>query len=651
MDEETSTDGRRLTGEMLAPGAATGRLAFLESDFTVLGPDQRRASSIEQELDRFEEHIDGLAEELIHLIAELEAESADIQAQIVRTHLYLIQDHKFHQDVCREIRENALSAETAIETVLRRVISVFERSRNTIMVERASDIRDIIARLSRRVQRRHHEAFAALGEGKGPPNAKQSVGDPAAMVLAVKELLPSVVLEARNSRVVGFVVERGTGLSHGAILAKSLGFPVLRIDDLEALQEAAEETVLISATDGSLVVAPQRELILQIVEQGSAAPEVDEVGLPVRLWINVADPVQVTPELAQRIAGVGLYRTEVLFMEQIDDFPSEEQQYLTYRSLFETCRPDQIVTVRTADIGGDKTLSYFPLGPQENPSLGVRANRVYREHPEIFITQMRAILRAAADSSGLRIMYPMIGSREDLLFIERLLAEAVRSLRARRQVYQDQFEQGIMIEVPSAAWNAGELLEAVDFASVGTNDLLQYFFAVGRDDAHNSQSYRTLDPAALRMLRDLVEAAALAGKPLSICGEVASDPQLLPLLIGLGFRDLSVDIRFLPQVEESAAGLDVAACEQLAQDCLKAKTSREVRGLLSESGLVKKHRPVCPSRWDQAVDPICGAVVDTADIHLTIARQGRKIHFCSARCRDEYIHREKQGRTPVAQAS
>jgi phosphoenolpyruvate-protein kinase (PTS system EI component)/YHS domain-containing protein len=355
--------------------------------------------------------------------------------------------------------------------------------------------------------------------------------------------------------------------------------------------------------------------------------------------------------LAEHITGVGLYRTEVLFMEQIDDFPSEEQQYLTYRSLFETCRPDQIVTVRTADIGGDKTLSYFPLGPQENPSLGVRANRVYREHPEIFITQMRAILRAAADSLGLRIMYPMIGSREDLLFIERLLAEAVRSLRARRRIYQDQFQQGIMIEVPSAAWNAGELLEVVDFASVGTNDLLQYFFAVGRDDAHNSQSYRTLDPAALRMLKYLVDTAVLAGKPLSICGEVASDPQLLPLLIGLGFKDLSVDIRFLPQVEEAAAELDVAACEQLAQDSLKAKTSREVRVLLSASGLLKKNRPVSPSRWDQAVDPVCGAVVDTADSHLTLARQGKKIHFCSVQCRDEYICREKRGRAPMAQAS
>jgi phosphoenolpyruvate-protein kinase (PTS system EI component)/YHS domain-containing protein len=280
----------------------------------------------------------------------------------------------------------------------------------------------------------------------------------------------------------------------------------------------------------------------------------------------------------------------------------------------------------------------------------VRANRVYREHPEIFITQMRAILRAATGSTGLRIMYPMIGSREDLLVIEKLLAEAVRSLRARRQAHSERFQQGIMIEVPSAAWNAGELLETVDFASVGTNDLLQYFFAVGRDDANLSQSFRTQDPVALRMLKRLVDAAARAGKPLSICGEIAADPQLVPLLVGLGFKDLSVDIRLLPQVEELVADLDVAACRQLARACLQAKTSREVRALLNNSGLVKKHRAVCPPRWDQAVDPICGAVVDAAESHLMVTRRGKKVHFCSADCRDEYLRRERNGHSSVAQA-
>lgn len=635
-ESETSTDGRRFVGEMLSPGIAAGRLAFLQSDFTLLGPDQRRASGIEQELDRFEEHIDALAEELGEMIATLEAESADSQAQIVRTHLRLIKDRQFHQDVSHEIREHALSAETAIETVLRRVINVFEKSKNHIMAERASDIRDIIARLIRRVRRQHHQAFEALGHGD-------------AVVLAVKELLPSVVLEARNSRVVGFVVERGTGMSHASILAKSLGFPVLRIDDLDMLQVVNDLSILVDATNGSLRAAPKGERVIRIVEHRPVAA-VDRAGLPVRLWINVADPAQVTPELAQRIAGVGLYRTEVLFMEQTDDFPSEQQQYETYRTLFEASRPDQMVTVRTADIGGDKTLPYFPLGPQENPFLGVRANRVYREHPEILITQMRAILRAAVHHAGLRLMYPMIATPEDLQFIERLLAEAIRSLHARGRTYQDRFQQGIMIEVPSAAWNAGELLQSVDFASVGTNDLLQYFFAVGRDDVNLSQSLRAQDPAALRMLKRLVDAAAFAGKPLSICGEIASDPQLLPLLIGLGFKDLSVDIRLLPQVEQAAAGLDVTACQQLAHACLKAKTSREVRALLQDSGLV--HKPGCSGslRPGQAVDPVCGAVVNTGEGNLTVVRRGKKIHFCSANCRDEYLLRERRGQIPLAHA-
>jgi len=639
MDEQARIRGRNFVGETLSPGVAKGRLVFLQSDFTLLGPDQPRSGGVEQELDQFEEHIDGLAEELGKTISALESESASTQAQILKTHLYLIKDHKFHQDVCREIRDSGLSAALAIETVLRRIIRVFESSKSSIMVERASDIRDIIARLSRRVNRRHHEAIEALGDGE-------------AVVLAVKELLPSVVLEARNSRVVGFVVEKGTGLSHAAILAKSLGFPILRIDRRQDLHGAYDEEVLVDATEGSLTVAPGPGVILQVVERGGAPHThvVDRASLPVRLWVNVADPAQASPELLERVAGVGLYRTEVLFMEQTEDFPSEERQYQTYRSLFEMCRSDQPITVRTADIGGDKMLPYFPLGPQENPFLGVRANRVYREHPEILITQVRAILRAAVGSSGLRIMYPMIGSREDLLFIERLLAEAVRSLRARRNVFQEDFEQGIMIEVPSAAWNCRELLEVVDFASVGTNDLLQYFFAVGRDDSNVSQSYRTQDPVALRMLKRLVDAASHAGKPLSICGEIASDPQLLPLLIGLGFTDLSVDIRFLPQVEESAAGLDVAACRQLAEDCLKAQTARDVRTLVNDSGLVKKHCAVCQPRWDQAVDPICGAVVDMAESNLTVIRRDRKIHFCSVDCRDEYICRERHEHSHAAQA-
>jgi phosphoenolpyruvate-protein phosphotransferase len=579
-------------------------------------------------LNRFEQHIDGLAEELTATIAALEAETAHDEAQILRTHLYLIKDRVFHQDVCREIRENVMSAEAAIETVLRRIMTAFEQSDNNVIAERAADIRDIIARLNHRAGREHHRVLATL-EGEG------------AVVLATRELLPSTVLDARNSRVGGFVVEQGTSLSHAAILAKSLGFPILRLNDLHRVEEFAGEEILVDAGEGSLLIAPDPT---DVGHKNVAAPArrtIDRNRLPLSLWINVADPSQVTPELLRTVAGIGLYRTEVLFMEQQDDFPSEEQQYRAYKSLFDMCRQNCTVTVRTADIGGDKVLPYFPLGPQENPYLGVRANRIYREHPEILIAQLRAILRAGAPSRNLRILYPMIGSREDLSFIRQLLGEAVRSLRARGDVFLETFQQGIMIEVPSAAWSCAELLELVDFASVGTNDLLQYFFAVGRDDPHISPSYRTQDPMALLLLKRLADAAAYAGKPLSICGEVASDPQLLPLLIGLGFEHLSVDIHSLPLIEEAALGLDIEECRRLAARCLNAATARDVRALINESGLVRKHGDSHPPRPGQPIDPICHEPVDPTGPGLSITRKGRRIHFCSAECRDEFYLREK----------
>jgi phosphotransferase system enzyme I (PtsI) len=582
----------RVIGEMVSPGAAQGRLVFFPDKCDLSGRETEIAGDPQQQIARFEDHIDFLARELAESVTELERESAVDAAEILRTHIYLIQDPKFHEDVRREIIQNRRAAETAIETILRKMIVAFEQSQNEVFLQRAGDVRDILHRLSRRVNQQNHKAFEAL---KGEDT----------IVLAACELLPSIVLEARHSSVVGFVVERGSGLSHAAILAKALGFPVIRIDDLRLLEPAGDEEVLIDAADGSVIVAPGAREVVANLDPASSPRGLEDAALPVRLWVNVADPAQVSTALLDTVEGVGLYRTEVLFMEQTEDFPSEQQQYEAYRPLFELCGPDRPVTVRTADIGGDKTLPYFSLGPQENPYLGVRALRVYREHPGIFIVQVRAILRAAAHASGLRIMYPMVAALEDLDFLHRLLAEAVRSLEARGDVYQRQFLQGIMIEVPSAAWNCEELLDAVDFASVGTNDLLQYFFAANRDDADVTQSYRAQDPVALRMLKRIVAAAAGAGKPLSLCGEIASDPQLVPLLVGLGFRDLSVDTHFLSQVRHVVSALDIAACEKLANECLKMRSSQEVARLLSRSMVTRdgddgrgpEHRPtVGPTR-------------------------------------------------------
>lgn len=623
---------QKFAGEVISPGAAKGRLMFFRDDYSFSGLESMGQASVDDaqwQIARFEDHVEFLVKELAEAVSALEHESATEEAEILRTHIYLVKDPKFHQDVRREIVEHGRAAETAIETTLHKMIAAFEASKNDLISQRAGDIRDILGRLSRRVSRQSREAFEML-RGSG------------AIVLATRELLPSIVLEARHSSVVAFVIERGSGLSHAAILAKSLGFPTIRVDDLQTLETATDVEVLVDATNGAVIVAPDMREVVQSLDPAASIGKLDRAALPARLWVNVADPGQVSSGLLERVEGVGLYRTEVLFMEQTEDFPSEQQQYEVYKALFETCSPDHPVTVRTADIGGDKTLPYFSFGSQENPFLSIRALRVYREHPEIFIIQMRAILRAAVGVSGLRVMYPMVASIEDIAFLRRLMAEVIRSLEARGEAYQHNFKQGIMIEVPSAAWNCEELLNAVDFASVGTNDLLQYFFAVNRDDIDASQGYRAQNPVALQMLKHIVNAAQRTGKPLSICGEIASDPQLVPLLIGLGFRDLSVDVHFVSQIERIICDLDIAACERLAEQCLKAHSAQEVRRLLSSYAVVQSCDGGLPRRG-QAVDPVCEASIDIADSSLTVTRDGRTLYFCSTRCRDEYFHRELTG--------
>lgn len=616
------------TGETISPGAAKGRLLFFQSDFSFADMEQAAVGDVQLQIARFEDHVEFLVQELAEAVATLERESAVEEAEILRTHIYLVRDPAFHRDVRREIVENGRAAEAAIEATMHRMIAAFENSQNDLVSQRAGDLRDLLSRLSRRVNRQSHQAFETL-RGAG------------AIVLATRELLPSIVLEARHSSVVGFIVERGSGLSHAAILAKSLGFPTIRVDNLRSLETAGDDEILIDATRGRIVLAPGADEIVQSLDPGvSSTP--DRAALPARLWVNVADPGQVSPGLLERVEGIGLYRTEVLFMEQTDDFPSEQQQYETYKALFELCGPDHPVTVRTADIGGDKTLPYFSFGSRDNPYLSIRALRVYREHPEIFIVQMRAILRAAVNISGLRLMYPMVASLEDVAFLRGLMAEVTRSLEARGEAYQRRFQQGIMIEVPSAVWNCRALLDAVDFASVGTNDLLQYFFAVSRDDIDAGQGYRVQNPVALQMLKHIVDCAAQAGKPLSICGEVASDPQLVPLLIGLGFRDLSVDVHFVSQIESIVSGLDVAACERLAQQCLTAHCSRDVRSLLSGSVVAPQCRGIL-SGGGRAADPICERLIDVRDSGLTVTRNGGNLYFCSAGCRDEYTRRELSG--------
>ncbi len=584
-----------------------------------------RAMDVDEEVQRFRARTGRLADELDRDIESLRNEGFSEEAKVLETHAALLKDLQFRHRVETLIRRESRTVEQALDRVLGSMMERLEHSGDALMSERAADIRDIIERL----QERSGERIAAVVD------ALRDVDTP---ILAVPELSPSLVLQAGNMGVVGIIVENGTSLSHAAILAKSFGLPVVKIGSLLNLREVEYREVLLDAVAGRLFIEPTAEQIGAARHAESVECRAPVEAGPARIWINIVDPEQVTRDLLPTVAGVGLYRTEMLFMKARHDFPSEQEQFDVYRKLFERC-PDKPVTFRTLDIGSDKQLPYFSLGPQKNPYLGLRAHRIYRFHPEIFITQVRALLRAAVGTTNLRIMYPMVETLDALLFIRELLQQAIQSLESEGRNYQGRFEQGIMIEVPSAVWEIEELLTQVDFASLGTNDLFQYFFAADRNNANAYASYQPEHPAALRMLSTLMQVAEKVGKPLSICGEIASDSRFVPILVGLGFRDLSVDIHAIGRIRGLLSGLDLDGCRLMVQRCLKAETAQEIRDILYA------FNPGQPAsaRGTRGgyVDPICDMVVNPERTKYVVRREEGNVYFCSAQCRDEYLYRYK----------
>jgi phosphoenolpyruvate-protein phosphotransferase len=614
---------KELGGEVLSAGTAKGTLYLWDFAGEKHTKHEYRFLHADTEIKRFEKELNALIEQLELSIKSLQDEGYLQEADIILAHLYLLTDPQFRKDVQSEIQSNKTTAEAAVENILKQMIRTFEQSESPLFFERASDIRDIITQLKHKLSQQEKHLWDDL-------RAFDHV------IIAVQELTPSLLLEARKQKVTGFIVKKGTPLSHAIILAKSFGLPVVRISKFYSLESHNLEQILIDDTTGRIVFEPSDRLFEHIMSFLSTIKGQESFKeLSVNLWINIIDPEQVTPDVIGKIRGVGLYRTEALFMAQEEDFPSEQQQMEIYRLLFERCR-DIPVTFRTADIGGDKMLPYFSLGPQENPYLGFRAHRIFRFHPEIFITQLKAVLKAAVNASQLKLLYPMIETTDELFFVQDLVSQAVDSLKREGMPYNHDFQQGIMIEVPSAAWNCREILEYVDFASLGTNDLFQYFFAVDRNNANAYRSYQPENPAAIRMLKYLVETAEQLNKPLSICGEIASSKRYLPLLLGVGFRDISIDVHAVEEIGRFLMGLDIPACEKLAEKSLAAKSSREVNALLNHlMPQIAKASEKTAAEGSDLIDPICGMVVHVDDSYV-VEHQGESYYFCSVRCKKEF---------------
>ena len=511
--------------------------------------------------------------QLIELQRRLVDKIHDAASMIFGAHVLMLKDEAFSGEIRAQIRAGKNPWEAILDEV-RRYADLFSQSPNPALREKVLDVEDLGHRLL-------HNLSAPTLESNGPDYTGQ--------IIIAEELLPSDILKLSAEGAAGLVLLGGGQHSHVAILAKALQIPLVIAPDRRLLHLPEKTPVLLDAKDGQIVIRPgpeavqmMQKLVRTLAESeqlaGQVRPETrTRDGAEIQLLANLNLVSELDVALSVKAKGIGLYRTEFPFIVR-STFPTEEEQYLGYKSVLERMggRP---VVFRTLDIGGDKALSYFPVQHESNPFLGLRALRFSLRNPEIFKQQLRAMLRVAHGNAQAKVMFPLVASLDEFL-AARDLARVCQQELDREGVANRMPALGVMVELPSAALLAPELARAADFLSIGSNDLIQYLLAVDRTNDEVAAFYAPHHPAVLRALRGIVEAAEQAGKPVSLCGDLGTDPQMLPFLLGIGLRSLSLDPVAIPTVQARVERIDLARAREQARQMLSFGRADEVAEFL-----------------------------------------------------------------------
>lgn len=562
-----------LTGTGVSPGIAYATAVVVRLDFPDIPDRGIRSSEIESEVERLHQAVAQVVESLDSLRTRVLERAGQEESRIFDAQILMVQDGEFLAGVEILIRNNNLSAETAYEFKALEYRELFAGSAKAHLRERLTDITATQRRVLHRLTgREENEWWSATLE------------DP--VIIVARELSPGVTVQLDREHVVGLVSEEGTRTSHAAILAHSLGIPAV-MGARGALKEIEDgATILLDGHAGTVYVEPTRDELedartrisrwhrLELeLETSVSEPAVTPDGKAVTLLGNVDLPEEVEPALRFGAEGVGLLRTEFLVTGRTD-LPSEDEQTTYYRRVADAFR-DHTVTIRAYDLGGDKFPAAFPAPAEPNPFLGWRSIRVCLDRPEIFRPQLRAILRTAADRT-VQFMLPLVTSVEEVVLSREMMQEEAEALRSAGIRAAEDVPLGVMVETPAAVLVADHLAQVSDFFSVGTNDLTQYTLAVDRGNALLSRRFVTHHPAVLRQLHQTVEVGARFGIPVSVCGEMASDPILGVLLAGLGFLELSVAPPSIPLVKWVIRHVPYAVAEAAAGEALTAMTAEEV---------------------------------------------------------------------------
>ncbi len=555
-------------------------------------------NQIEKEIERLQRAIEHLKFQLNEEKKKLQDELGSIEADIIQSHIMITEDPFFTDDVPEQVRKKKKNVEWVIMDGVTRILEGFKEINDLYFKERGRDIEDISLRVIK-ILRDFDDSDYLVGKSG---------------ILVVRELIPSLIFSIDPTKILGIVVEFGSETSHATILAKSLGIPIV-INAKDATHTIEEgDYLILDGNVGYVVVNPTKKQILEYkniqkrykhyredLEKISKLPAITRDGERISLFANIEIIPGSNIALRYGAEGVGLFRTEMPFIIHNRMIP-ENEQFEIYRTLLKIFK-DKPVTIRTLDIGGDKFFPYQKFLPEveKNPFLGLRSIRLSLYKPEIFREQIRAILRAS-NYGEVKILIPMISSVEELLEVQKIIEEEKHRLRSRNIPHDGKIKVGVMIEIPSAAIAAEELIKHCDFFSIGTNDLVQYTLAVDRTNEMVAKYYIPENPSVLRLIYITAQAAVSEGKDCAVCGELAGNPLYTPFFLGAGIRELSMQPNRIPEIKRLIRNLKISDAENLVHQILKLKKVSDIRNMLesfferhAESTIEKDTYSVSPS--------------------------------------------------------
>jgi len=560
-----------------SPGIIIGKVFIISKNLEPVHTEKIKVVNPEKEITRLKQAIEKTKNEILLIKEKIISDIGNKDADIFNAYIMLLNDKSFVEKAVNLIKDESVNSEYALHMILQEYVKLYSNISDNYLKEKIIDIKGLFEKVIKNLSEEPSKLFPQKGK----------------WIIVAEDLSPADTAEMDKKNILGFVTETGGATSHTAIVARSLEIPAvvglksitkqIKTGDL-AVVDGEKGIVLIDPTPESLEDYKREQIKYSIkINILKKLKKLEAVTLDkhkIILNANIEFPEEVNVVKEHNADGIGLVRTEFIYINRTN-LPTEEEQFLIYKSIVEKMSPKP-VTIRTLDIGGDKFLPYIKISPEQNPFLGLRAIRLSLSNVNIFKNQLRAILRASAFGK-VKLMFPMISTIEEFIASKNIVYEVMDDLKRKKIAFDENINIGIMVEVPSAVIMADELAKISDFFSIGTNDLIQYTLAVDRGNEAVVSYYNPLNPAILRLIKKTVESAHKNFKSVSVCGEMAGEPHLAFLLLGLGVDELSVSPASILQVKKVIRNVNFKDAFQVAETILKMEKAEEIKDLLYKS--------------------------------------------------------------------